>query len=224
MDNSGEILSVCPRCKVRPRHQVPKSRRISSYCKPCMAAIVREHNGSTPALRPCSRCGSTYRGNDRAKAQLCPACRTHCSTCGAEKPAGEKTHTECNPCRVAANQQLPCAECGQQSRSGVRRVCWRCYNASKPQRNGRFGLAEGQYNAMLKAQNGLCAICLNPEPQGVALSVDHDRSCCAGNRSCGKCIRELVCRNCNVGLGMFHDDPVTLRAAATYVENHSCCV
>lgn len=80
---------------------------------------------------------------------------------------------------------------------------------------------------MLAAQHGVCAICHNPEKQTnkltgepLPLSVDHDRTCCPGVRGCGKCNRGLVCRNHNVGLGMFDDDPVLLKEAARYLESY----
>jgi hypothetical protein len=49
--------------------------------------------------------------------------------------------------------------------------------------------------------------------------VDHDHACCPGTRSCGKCIRGMLCNRCNTGLGMFLDDPNRLRHAASYLES-----
>jgi hypothetical protein len=52
------------------------------------------------------------------------------------------------------------------------------------------------------------------------LAVDHDHSCCPGKKSCGKCIRGVVHMACNIALGLMKDDPVMLRSAARYVEEH----
>lgn len=66
-----------------------------------------------------------------------------------------------------------------------------------------------EYQFKYDAQNGACAICNEPETRVdprtgyvVWLSVDHDHSCCPGHRSCGKCVRELLCSKCNMGVGM----------------------
>lgn len=50
------------------------------------------------------------------------------------------------------------------------------------------------------------------------LVVDHDHACCPrGPRSCGKCFRGLICRDCNLAAGMLRDDPVRTQALAEYL-------
>jgi hypothetical protein len=80
-----------------------------------------------------------------------------------------------------------------------------------------FGLTEEQYQVMLERQGGLCAIC----KQDLPLGIDHDRRCCNGKASCGKCIRGALCNSCNNGLGRFRDDVDRLRAAIAYLEEFS---
>jgi hypothetical protein len=66
------------------------------------------------------------------------------------------------------------------------------------------------YDAMLAAQSGGCAICgTPPSVDGRALAVDH---CHATGL-----VRGLLCRACNQGLGIFADDPQRLRKAANYL-------
>ena len=78
----------------------------------------------------------------------------------------------------------------------------------------KYKLTVEQYDAMLANQGGACAICLEDRP----LNVDHDHSCCPGERSCGKCVRGLLCRRCNYTiLGAAKDDPELLRRASDYV-------
>lgn len=82
-----------------------------------------------------------------------------------------------------------------------------------------FSITLEQYNEMVEEQNGVCFLCESECATGSRLSVDHDHSCCPGPRSCGKCIRGLLCKRCNGGLGSLNDDPELLRKAAKYLEN-----
>ena len=70
---------------------------------------------------------------------------------------------------------------------------------------------------MAKAQNYVCMICKKPDPYK-RLSVDHDHSCCAGDFSCGKCIRGLLCSPCNKTLGMVNDDINLLQDMIDYLQ------
>jgi len=68
-----------------------------------------------------------------------------------------------------------------------------------------FHLTEEQFDALLAAQDGVCACCGTDQwgsPSGVP-AVDHDHSCCPGKRSCGKCVRGLLCMSCNTLAGAF---------------------
>jgi hypothetical protein len=67
-------------------------------------------------------------------------------------------------------------------------------------RRMRYKLTHEQYEKMLEDQGGVCAICKKP-PGKKALCVDHDHACCSTERTCGKCVRGLLCNNCNHGVG-----------------------
>ncbi|WP_428832051.1 endonuclease domain-containing protein [Gordonia cholesterolivorans] len=68
--------------------------------------------------------------------------------------------------------------------------------------------------------SGVCAICGEP-PSGQRISVDHDHSCCPGNRTCGCCIRELLCGKCNTLIGMADEDERRLEQAIAYLRRWS---
>lgn len=81
-----------------------------------------------------------------------------------------------------------------------------------------FGITLEEYEAMLKAQNDVCAICKGPEVEFrlgklLSLAVDH---CHASGK-----VRGLLCTACNVGIARFRDNPTAMRAAADYVELHA---
>lgn len=87
----------------------------------------------------------------------------------------------------------------------------------------RKRMVESSYNVsyedLFALQGGSCGICGKTEEEnGQRLCVDHDHSCCPTKRkSCGKCVRGLLCSNCNTGLGYFNDNKDRLQSAIKYL-------
>ena len=81
-------------------------------------------------------------------------------------------------------------------------------------RFAKYGITGEQYDELVQAQGDTCAIC---KIRQEVYSVDHDHACCPGETSCGACVRGLLCRNCNTGIGMLGDDAGRLCAAADYL-------
>lgn len=77
-------------------------------------------------------------------------------------------------------------------------------------RRVRYGLTLEQYDFLLRAQGGRCAICGTHDNSGVALGVDHHHETGA--------VRGLLCDPCNIAIGGLRDDPALMRAAIAYVE------
>jgi hypothetical protein len=73
------------------------------------------------------------------------------------------------------------------------------------------GIDPAEYDRMLAAQSGVCAICASDKPGGrwSYFNVDH---CHATGR-----VRGLLCSPCNRALGFFCDDPIRLARAIEYV-------
>ena len=89
------------------------------------------------------------------------------------------------------------------------RVCCRDRGQARTENNPGYstvgrGYSES-YSKILAAQNGGCAIC-HRLPGKRRLSVDHDHSCCSGAKSCGGCVRGLLCNPCNLQVGRFEAD------------------
>jgi Recombination endonuclease VII len=57
-----------------------------------------------------------------------------------------------------------------------------------------YRLRKETYLDVLESQDGCCAIC----SKNKKLYVDHDHSCCPGAKSCGQCVRGLICQKCNM--------------------------
>lgn len=82
----------------------------------------------------------------------------------------------------------------------------------------KYGITAAQYDDILAAQGGVCHVCKLPPREGTLLHVDHDHSCCPDwRKTCGSCIRGLLCFFCNTGLGYFDDNPERLLRAADHV-------
>jgi hypothetical protein len=82
-----------------------------------------------------------------------------------------------------------------------------------------YSLSQERYAAILDAQEAACAVCREPDATGRDLAVDHDHRCCPGPRSCGKCVRGLLCGRCNLGLGRLGDSPERLHAVRRYLRH-----
>lgn len=89
------------------------------------------------------------------------------------------------------------------------------YKANKPaklaayrvwQLQTLYGITKQQYDDMLIAQDGNCAICTLPMTQP---HVDH-------NHKTGV-VRGLLCFKCNTALGKFQDNVANLKRAITYL-------
>jgi hypothetical protein len=81
----------------------------------------------------------------------------------------------------------------------------------------KYGMTPEDYDALLLAQGGVCAICRTEETdldsrrnKPRSLAVDHDHE--SGR------VRALLCGMCNKGIGAFMDNADLMRAAVNYLE------
>lgn len=65
----------------------------------------------------------------------------------------------------------------------------------------KYNITLYQYQELLQKQDNLCSLCKKKCSSNKSLSVDHDHSCCSEKKSCGKCIRGLLCIMCNRNIG-----------------------
>ncbi len=142
-----------------------------------------------------------------------------CSKCGTEKEATTKNfHSE------------------KLSPDGLRKDCRECRNEKRRERREwethknpeydrikdlrRYGATVEWYDAKLEEQGGHCALCETKSDGTRRLNVDHDHSCCKAERStrgrsCGKCLRGILCNACNQRLGFLETIMVDLRNPET---------
>lgn len=164
--------------------------------------------------RVCVMCGSLI----TSRAGKAVTCSKLC--------AAQLQNQKRNADREAAWQarKQPCARCGKEIPSSVRRGARYCSTECRHARNDEYkhnnsptymreylyGIKPEEFSALLDRQGGLCAICRADEAGGKGgWHVDHDHAT-------GK-IRGLLCQNCNLMLGNAKDDPARLQAAITYL-------
>lgn len=137
-----------------------------------------------------------------------------CKTCNIQKPFSEFY----KKARISAYPD---------SLAGVSSDCKGCLkkksiNAHKNDPSKRknnelkyhFNLTIEDFNSMFEQQGGCCAICgVHQSQLKKRLGVDHDHV--------RHSVRGLLCSTCNVGLGMFKNDPRSLGAAVDYVTFYS---
>ncbi len=101
-------------------------------------------------------------------------------------------------------------------RRGVCKECIRDKYHAQERKYKRYGITKAQYDEMLDTQGDRCAICRRVATE--ALAIDHDHSCCSGNKSCGDCVRGLLCKNCNMAIGLLADSVEVLQGAIAYLK------
>lgn len=92
------------------------------------------------------------------------------------------------------------------NKKGICKICVRDYDWVR-----RRHVTPEQYAKMFNLQKGRCAVCGKSYKDEIQmLAVDHDHTTNA--------VRGLLCRNCNVGIGLFKENPSFLLAAYFYLK------
>ena len=139
------------------------------------------------------------------KEKWCPKCEKWLplddfSKKPSNQPSGRSAY--CKPCSSTYNTKI-------YSQNPNHKAHQRDY-----MRHYYYGVKAEQFQELWKRQDGRCAACGDPLEVPY---IDHDHACCPQQKSCGKCIRGLLCRGCNFGLGAFHDSIVRLQGAIDYL-------
>jgi hypothetical protein len=79
----------------------------------------------------------------------------------------------------------------------------------------KYDLTQADWDALFASQGGRCAICRSDDP-GYRWATDHDHACCPGQKTCGECVRAILCYPCNTAVGIIETYP-SFDAAMAYV-------
>src|SRR5437899_8270167 len=121
-----------------------------------------------------------------------------------------KDHSEFS--RRGLGYQAWCKKCSSANKSE-----WIKDNRDKVKNNAlwsKYRLRQEDYDQMLQRQSYKCSICSEVSPT----EVDHNHSCCKGPKSCGKCVRSLLCKRCNILVGHLEINPILTQKALKYIQ------
>ena len=122
----------------------------------------------------------------------------------------------CHPCRRTMNRKWWEEQPKVYKRKLNRDVNYSLRNKERSRNNyllRNYGIGIDQYNKMLDAQGGKCAICeKHQELCKKSLAVDHCHKT--------KTIRSLLCGDCNTGIGKFKDDVSLLKKVIEYLRRN----
>jgi len=180
-----------------------------NFCKPCHCQRTNDRARERAGL-PQER--KVVKVN--TKLQLPDDGTRLCRKCNTRKPAEDFPANGKN-----GKLKSKCRECFNQWQSDFRknnpdkRLGYRLKNVYSWSLEG--------FREKFIEQDEKCAICKTPAPTGGKYwAVDHDHSCCPGEKSCGKCRRGLLCMNCNNMLGCVRDNTEVLLAAVEYLKKY----
>jgi hypothetical protein len=170
-------------------------------------------------------CGKTMKKIQLTKKDSCKKGRI-CTKCGIWKPwlgfpiRNSKLHTYRAVCKICHYQQK--RDYYLKNHEKIRAYYKQYRKRFTPQDyrkqylNTKYGLSWNDYRLLFKYQQGKCAICKRKLRYFVGshkqrgATVDHDHN--TGH------VRGLLCRDCNLGLGYFKDNPQLLLKAIKYVK------
>ena len=200
---------ICPRCKTEKDRQdfYPSAKR-GAWCKSCMLARKREnrdaYNARTrelyganprpsrplPTEKVCVRCGVVFPYTSEHFGTI-PSVGAASVCVGCKTVANDKWMAEHREERIAYSRRYYHQRRAEQKDATLRR---------------QYGIGMDDYSRMAREQGGRCAICNRRDTE---LVVDH---CHVKGH-----VRALLCNKCNLGIGLFGDDPGLLTSAAAYL-------
>lgn len=138
-----------------------------------------------------------------------------CWSCGETKPADDFYTRSNDPAHPKYGLRFAqCKNCVRADIQGWRDANPEIHRERKIgyQLKRKYGIDRDQYDALLAAQGGGCAICgREPAPDGKRPHVDHDHQTGA--------VRGILCGCCNSAIGQFREDVRLMAQAAKYLRS-----
>lgn len=163
-------------------------------------------------------CSTHYKRNRLHGDPLVAIADKKCERCGDNYTPNSSRQKRCSTCQPLYIKEYNASYFPEYSKENPdRKVIWRL---------AQYNLTIEEYENKLRKQNYQCEICkdvVSTQNSAVTsgLRVDHDHACCSGTgKSCGNCLRGLLCNNCNTVLGFFSDDIERFESAIEYLKKY----
>ena len=136
-----------------------------------------------------------------------------CKKCGNTKPLTSFYKTGRKNDKNPDQRHYECKECTKKRIRASHKANPDAARDRHLRRN--YGITLAEFNRMVLKQGSKCACCGTSEPGGKhnQWCVDHDHITGA--------VRELLCKDCNIVLGLVEDSPEHLQRLTEYVIKHA---
>jgi len=211
-----DFTRICTACGIeKPLSEYSYSNKVKrdkrrSKCKKCTSSESKAYyskrkNMDKPRAefkpRPCTKCGVVKDKDDF----------------GAEKRARDGYYRQCRECRYKAINEARKRRVEKHGWDAVRDLDdanaysreWRRNNPGRVRASmirHKYGLSLQEVENLIASQDGKCAICREAQED---LQIDH----CHDS---GK-VRGMLCGPCNRALGLFKDNPNSIKRAVEYL-------
>ena len=199
---------TCKKCKTpKPKNDyysrgIKRSTELEAVCKECRLKRSKLNYDGRKIERPCRECSTIFLPSGNYK-----FCSSVCQQKYADKISAKWSKD--NPKRVKYLQKRWRKLKPEQALIRYRRHRLKT----------KYGLTLETFDALFASQNRRCALCnINTCRQW---NIDHDHKCCSTTKTCGKCIRGILCNNCNTMLGHAHDSIDILKLGIKYLNKFS---
>lgn len=178
------------------REKITNDRSVVSIAKECKVA-------TSTITTWLSKFGITYKVKREPSILVCNNCNKQYESRG--RKSGKDGKFRCRKCQNDINNARPNSKKSQKKyyssdEGKLKRKEW--------QLKRHYNITLEEYDARLRSQNGVCAICKNIGKK--KLSVDHDHNT--------GIVRGLLCDQCNMALGLLGDSTTNLQNALNYLQ------
>lgn len=162
----------------------------------------------------CVECGNQITMSKNSMAKYCSkACREQRNNrVKREHNAKKRAGVVCQHCgKIIFSKKITKKFCSDKCKDG-----WKIANSTRWDRiKSRYDLSREEWEDLLKSQGGVCAIC---KEESIRWHTDHDHSCCPPDKkTCGKCVRGILCNRCNQAIGLLKEKAENFQNAMEYL-------